>query len=579
MEPTVSPPWRALEAPADDDRPTGRRDARARTRPAGWRDPAVVRIVAVVGLAVVVVARRLLAGGHVWLGRRAWPSTWPPSGRSRATEPVGGVAATGEVVVEVVGAVARPGRGAPAGWLAGRRPHRGGRWLRPARRHRAGAIDLHLAAVLADGDRVVVPSRDDPAAIAWRRSAAPGGDRRRPHRPQHGDARAARHAARHRTGDRREDRRRARDEAPFASVDDLRSRGDPRREDVRAAPRARDRALTCRAAAGWPSARPAARCSWPTPRPGPARGHRRGARRSWCWRPSCRASRRWPVGRARRRVRRPSRCACCVAPGGPASRPSRPTAAGRGRWSSRRVGAPRDGDQVGDAAARRTGTSRDLPASRRRCPGYPAVQPGDRVAGRGPAAAPTRHAVRRPTSNGSARGARSMPTASRWPRRARAVASLEGLRRGAGDALATVLPEPEAGLAAGILIGLRDRVDRDVAAAFTTAGVSHVVAISGWNIAIVAAAVAAVAGRLGRRRRSVVTDRWRSSIYIAFAGASPSVLRAGAMAGVVLARARDRAGRAGRRRPWAGRRSRCSSPIRGSSATPASSCRPWRRPA
>src|SRR6476619_773275 len=67
---------------------------------------------------------------------------------------------------------------------------------------------------------------------------------------------------------------------------------------------------------------------------------------------------------------------------------------------------------------------------------------------------------------------------------------LEALRRGAGDALTRVLPEPEAGLAAGILIGLRDRVDRDLAAAFTTAGVSHVVAISGWNIAIVAGAIA-----------------------------------------------------------------------------------------
>jgi predicted membrane metal-binding protein len=53
---------------------------------------------------------------------------------------------------------------------------------------------------------------------------------------------------------------------------------------------------------------------------------------------------------------------------------------------------------------------------------------------------------------------------------------LEQLRRGAAEALAGVLPEPEAGLAAGILIGLRDHVDRDLAAAFTTAGVSHVVA-------------------------------------------------------------------------------------------------------
>ena len=69
------------------------------------------------------------------------------------------------------------------------------------------------------------------------------------------------------------------------------------------------------------------------------------------------------------------------------------------------------------------------------------------------------------------------------------AAALETVRRNAAAALARVLPEPEAGLAAGILIGLRDRVDRELAADFTTAGVSHVVAISGWNIAIVAAAV------------------------------------------------------------------------------------------
>ena len=114
-----------------------------------------------------------------------------------------------------------------------------------------------------------------------------------------------------------------------------------------------------------------------------------------------------------------------------------------------------------------------------------------------------------------------------------------------------MLPEPEAGLAAGILIGLRDRVDRDLAAAFTTAGVSHVVAISGWNIAIVAAAMASVTGRLGRRRRSVVTIL-AIVAYVAFAGASASVVRAALMAAVVLlARETGRAGRAAAALGWA----------------------------
>ena len=124
-----------------------------------------------------------------------------------------------------------------------------------------------------------------------------------------------------------------------------------------------------------------------------------------------------------------------------------------------------------------------------------------------------------------------------------------------------VLPEPEAGLAAGILIGLRDRVDRDLAAAFTTAGVSHVVAISGWNIAIVAAAIAAMAGRLGRRRRSVVTIL-AIVAYVAFAGRI-GVGRPGRADGRRRpARARDAAARVGPRPPSAGRRRSCCSPTR-----------------
>lgn len=111
--------------------------------------------------------------------------------------------------------------------------------------------------------------------------------------------------------------------------------------------------------------------------------------------------------------------------------------------------------------------------------------------------------------------------------------TLEGLRRAADEALARAVPEPEAGLASGILIGLRDRVDRDLATAFTAVGASHVVAISGWNIAIVAATLGALAGRVARRRRAALTAV-AIVAYVIFVGATPSVVRAAAMAGVVL---------------------------------------------
>ena len=107
--------------------------------------------------------------------------------------------------------------------------------------------------------------------------------------------------------------------------------------------------------------------------------------------------------------------------------------------------------------------------------------------------------------------------------------TLEGFRRSASDGLDRSMPEPESGLAAGVLIGLRDRVDRDLANAFTVAGASHVVAISGWNIAIVASTLGAIAGGLRRRRRAILTAA-AIVVYEAFVGPSPSVVRAGVMA-------------------------------------------------
>lgn len=224
---------------------------------------------------------------------------------------------------------------------------------------------------------------------------------------------------------------------------------------------------------------------------------------------------------------------------------------GSGPWTLlvESIGSPREGHQV--ATVRTLSVGADGFRVAATLPRYPAVEPGDRIEVGGRVRerpdSPYGEYLERIGAWGSLDG-RDMRLLER---QADPGTMLESVRRGAGDLLASVLPEPEAGLAAGILIGLRDRVDRSVAAEFTTAGVSHVVAISGWNIAIVAAAIAALAGRLGRRRRAVVTAI-AIVTYICFAGASPSVLRAGAMAGVVLfARETGRAGRAAAALGWA----------------------------
>jgi competence protein ComEC len=177
-------------------------------------------------------------------------------------------------------------------------------------------------------------------------------------------------------------------------------------------------------------------------------------------------------------------------------------------------------------------------------PRYPAIQPADRIEVDGALRPPPDDDYGAYLRRSGVDATLRSRTVAVFPDTGDPARALEGLRRAGGDALAVALPEPEAGLAAGILIGLRDRVDRDLAAVFTTAGVSHVVAISGWNIAIVALLVDRLLASAPRRRRRLVTLA-AIAIYTVMTGASASVLRAAAMAiAVTVARESGRAGSA-----------------------------------
>ena len=167
-------------------------------------------------------------------------------------------------------------------------------------------------------------------------------------------------------------------------------------------------------------------------------------------------------------------------------------------------------------------------------PRYPIVAPGDSIAFTAALELPPEgpgfgDVVRQQGAVASVR-LRSMQL---LPDDGDALALLESGRRWAGELIARALPEPEAGLASGILIGLRDLVDRDLAADFTTAGLSHVVAISGWNIAVVGAVIVGMLRRFPRRRRSLAVLA-AIFVYTLLAGASPSVVRAAVMGAVVL---------------------------------------------
>jgi len=119
-------------------------------------------------------------------------------------------------------------------------------------------------------------------------------------------------------------------------------------------------------------------------------------------------------------------------------------------------------------------------------------------------------------------------------------------RRSLSGALSEVLPDPEATLATGILFGTRANIPHDLNEDMQATGTSHLVAVSGQNVVLVAAfVIAALAWILGRRP-AAWTALAAVIFYALLVGGQPSVVRAAIMGGLyVLAIALGRQNSAG----------------------------------
>ena len=119
------------------------------------------------------------------------------------------------------------------------------------------------------------------------------------------------------------------------------------------------------------------------------------------------------------------------------------------------------------------------------------------------------------------------PPAPPWPAR---------VRRFALAAFAERLPPVSAGLLGGLVLGSRAALPADVQEAFRSAGVFHVLAVSGFNVALLAGAVWTLARAAGGGRRAAAASGIVAVLgFAAVVGAEPSVVRATLMAVLVLA--------------------------------------------
>lgn len=112
--------------------------------------------------------------------------------------------------------------------------------------------------------------------------------------------------------------------------------------------------------------------------------------------------------------------------------------------------------------------------------------------------------------------------------------ALYALRGEAQELIARLLPEPEAGLLTGILLGMESGIDPALYDQFNRTGVSHIIVISGFNITIVAGLMTAIFGRLLGPKRAFWPVVAGIVLYVLLVGADAVVVRAGLMGILVV---------------------------------------------
>jgi len=95
-------------------------------------------------------------------------------------------------------------------------------------------------------------------------------------------------------------------------------------------------------------------------------------------------------------------------------------------------------------------------------------------------------------------------------------------------------PDPEASLFAGILLGIETGIPAPVQEDFKNTGTSHIIAISGFNITIIAGLFASTFGRLLGPRKGALAAVLGITTYAVLVGADAAVVRAAIMGGLSL---------------------------------------------
>src|SRR5690606_18916615 len=106
---------------------------------------------------------------------------------------------------------------------------------------------------------------------------------------------------------------------------------------------------------------------------------------------------------------------------------------------------------------------------------------------------------------------------------------LHALHRAVVARIERTLPEPAASLAAGMLVGDRGGLPEDLDVALRATGTTHLVVVSGQNVALLLGISVGLMTAFVSRRTASLAALVVLPAYVVFVGADPPVVRAGIM--------------------------------------------------
>ncbi len=113
------------------------------------------------------------------------------------------------------------------------------------------------------------------------------------------------------------------------------------------------------------------------------------------------------------------------------------------------------------------------------------------------------------------------------------IASLFAFKEAFVSRLDALIPQPQASLLGGLVVGAKQSLGKQLLEDFRTVGIIHIVVLSGYNITIIAIFIEWLLSRLGKRTRLVIAAG-AIFLFALMVGASATVIRATVMALLAL---------------------------------------------